>query len=239
MKLAWLLGIICAIVLHAGVILFGGLLLPREDDDRDSVREVELLSEDDAEAEKEKDKPKDSPAEKSEELETETEQAPDAAEILRNLELSPVASAPELDAASLSAIEQALSGQAGGGDFADALSFSSGGRIGGTGKGGPMDERLETAFSLAEIDQKPRPILQGAPLYPAEMRGKKIEAGVTVIFVVDSSGRVSNPRIEKSTHPAFEKPALDAVKQWKFEPAVKAGQRVGCKLRVPIRFQAT
>jgi protein TonB len=69
------------------------------------------------------------------------------------------------------------------------------------------------------------------------MRGRKVEGVVSILFVVDSSGRVSGPRVEKSTHAAFEKPALDAVRQWRFEPAVKGGQRVACKMRVPIRFQ--
>jgi len=60
---------------------------------------------------------------------------------------------------------------------------------------------------------------------------------VTVTFVVDPAGKVANPKVEKASHPSFERPALDAVRQWKFEPAVKAGQRVGCKMRIPIRFQ--
>jgi protein TonB len=68
------------------------------------------------------------------------------------------------------------------------------------------------------------------------MRGKSLEGVVTVIFVVDSSGKVAGPRVEKSSHAEFDRPALDAVKQWKFEPAVKGGQRVACKMRVPIRF---
>lgn len=228
-------GIICACVMHLGFILFGGLLFLDDEKDEGTLQEVDLLAEDEPAPEK---KPEEQPAEKSDELETEVEEVPDAAEIIRNLELTPAPSLePALEAASLSAIEAALSGGGGGGDFADALSFASGGRIGGMGKPGSLDEKLDGAFSLAEIDQRPRPIFQAAPLYPSEMRGKKIEGVVTVIFVVDASGKVTGPRVEKSTHPAFEKPAMDAVKQWKFEPAVKGGQRVGCKMRVPIRFQ--
>jgi protein TonB len=140
---------------------------------------------------------------------------------------------------SLSAIEQALSGQGAGagGDFADSFSFASGGRIGGTGQPGTLSEKLESAFNLTEIDQKPRAVMQAPPTYPAEMRGKKMEGIVTVIFVVDPSGRVTNPRVEKANHQAFERPALEAVRQWKFEPAIRGGQRVGCRMRVPIRFQ--
>jgi len=69
------------------------------------------------------------------------------------------------------------------------------------------------------------------------MRGKKVDGSVSVLFVVDAGGKVASPQVEKSSHPAFDKPALEAVKQWKFEPAVKGGQRVGCKMRVTLRFQ--
>jgi periplasmic protein TonB len=226
------LGILCAVIVHVGFLLFGGLLFVHEEKSQGTLQEVELLSKDDAAEKKEEPTP-----EETEEMEAEAEQPPDAAEIIRNLEATPVADAPALEAASLGAIEAALSGQSGGGDFAAALSFSSGGRIGGTGKAGALDEKLEGAFSLAEIDQKPRPVFQAAPVYPSEMRGKKVEGVVSVLFIVDASGKVSNPRVEKSTHVAFDKPAMDAVKKWKFEPAVKGGQRVACKMRVPIRFQ--
>lgn len=231
MKFNLSFGIACAIVLHVGFILFGGLLFINHKNDHGTLQPVELLSEDIA---AEKEKPKELEPEKTEEMET--EKAPDASEIIRNIELSAAANAPELEAASLSSIEAALSGQAGGGgDFAEALSFSSGGRIGGMGKVGALDDSLEKAFSLAEIDQKPRAIFQAAPVYPAGKRA--LEVVVSVVFVVDQTGKVINPRVEKSTDPAFEKPAVDAVKQWKFEPAIKAGQRVSCKMRVPIRFQ--
>ena len=70
------------------------------------------------------------------------------------------------------------------------------------------------------------------------MRAKNIDGVVTLIFIVDETGRVINPRVEKSSHPEFDSPALEAVRQWKFEPAIKGGQRVSCRMRVPIRFQA-
>lgn len=234
------LGVFLAIVLHVAFILFGGLLFLRADEDQGSLKEVELLSA----AETEEDEPPEEEpqprAEASDELETEVEEAPDAAEILRSLELSAVAAAPALEAASLSAIEDALRGQGGGGlGLGDAMSFSSGGRIGGTGKVGGLDEQLESAFSLSEIDQKPRAVFQASPLFPSEMRGKKLEGVVTVIFVVDAAGKVAEPKVEQSTHQAFDRPALDAVRQWKFEPAVRGGQRVACKMRVPIRFPAS
>lgn len=239
MKSGLLFGIACALVLHVGVILFGGSLFGGNKKDHGTLAKVELLSEKDLEAEKEKPKPKEQQmAEKTEKMDSQDEKPPDANEVVRNIELSEAAKAPKLEAASLGAIEAALSGQAtgGGGDFGDAMSFASGGRIGGTGKvGGGTEQSIEKAFNMAEIDQKPRAVFQSAPVYPAEM--KKLQGLVTVIFIVDATGRVTNARVEKSSNSAFERPALDAVRQWKFEPAVKGGQRVPCKMRAPLRFQ--
>jgi protein TonB len=233
MRFALVLGFFfLAILLHGGFILFGGLLFFHSKKDQGTLQQVELLSADDAK--KEEDKPEDPTPD---EIKTEDEKPPDAAELVRNMDQPVVNDAPALDAASLGAIEAALNGQSGGGDFGQSLDFASGGRIGGTGKAGGMNDQLDNAFSLAEIDQKPRATFQTAPLYPSEMRGKKVEGVVNILFVVDASGKVVNPRVEKSTAVPFEKPALEAVRKWKFEPAIKGGQRVACKMRVPIRFQ--
>lgn len=227
MKSGLFFGVVCAVALHAAIILFGGSLFASHKKNY-ALQQVELLTDDTVVAEKPKE-----PIEKTEEIEA--EKVPDAAEIIHNMELSAAVNSLELEAASLSDIEAALGGQAGGGDFAGALSFDSGGRIGGTGKAGAMDQNLEKAFSLSEIDQKPRAVFQAAPVYPSKMRSTT--GVVSIIFIVDQAGKVSSPRVEKSTHPEFEKPAVDAIKQWKFEPAIKGGQRVSCKMRVPIRFQ--
>ncbi len=231
-------GLICAVMLHLGFILFGGIFFMKHKEDHATLREVDLVSAEE-EAKKEEKPEEETPAEKPPEMEDQAEEPPDSAELLKNLDQIPNAT-PALEAASLEAIEAALNGQGGGGDFSEAVSFASGGRIGGLGKpGGAMAEKLESAFSLSEIDQKPRAVFQASPVYPAQLRGKKIEGVVTVIFVVDSGGKVASPRVEKSNHDAFNKPAVDAVKQWKFEPAVRGGQRVPCKMRVPIRFPAS
>jgi protein TonB len=236
--LIWAAGILAAVVLHGLFLCFGGLILPSAKPKLGTTQQVELLSDVDAEAEKKDEKKDPEKKDPDEQIDPDQDKPPDAAEIDRALDAPPTDAAPALEAASLSAISDALEGKGGGGgEFGDALSLASGGRIGGTGKAGALDDKSESAFSMGEIDQKPRPIFQTAPVYPSEMRGKSLEGVVTVIFVVDSGGKVSGPRVEKSSHPEFDKPALDAVKQWKFEPAVKGGQRVACKMRVPIRFQ--
>ena len=232
----FLLGILAAVFLHGLVLTFGGIFFLGDEEDHGTVQQVELVAED-VEQEKEEEKADEQPVETTEELQSEDEPPPDSQELLEEIERSSIAAAPALDAASLGALAQALSGGGGGGDFADSLNFASGGRIGGTGTAGVLDDKMESAFTMAEIDQKARVIFQAAPLYPSEMRGTKVEGVVTLIFFVDEKGAVTSPKVERSSHAAFDKPALEAVKQWKYQPAIRGGQRVMDKIRVSIRFQ--
>lgn len=144
---------------------------------------------------------------------------------------------PELEAPpqdlDLSQLELALSpglsdGLVGGGAFAVKLSA-----FGSAGQGQETDQ----LFSLADLDQKPRVLYQPGPVTDAALK-KKAPATVHIVFVVDQRGKVEDPRIQKSTDPAFERAALGAVKQWKFEPGKRGGKAVRFRMRVPITFPA-
>ena len=227
------MGMICGIVLIGGVLLFGGLLMPKTAKTA-HIKTVELFSDDLKKAEEKKmeqpepEKPPEEQPPKDQPAEIHEVAAPQASD-----------NTPALDAASLSSIMSALDPGAGGGEFGSAVSLASGGRIGGTGKAGSRgNDSLDKAFSMDDIDQKPRAIVQTPPTYPSELKGKKLGGVVQVAFVVTGAGQVANARVEQTSHPAFGAPALAAVRQWRFEPAVRGGVRVKCLMRVPIRFQA-
>jgi len=136
--------------------------------------------------------------------------------------------APPLD---LSQLELALNpgiGDGVGGDFAVKLTAS--------GAGETAVQEHEDIFSLADLDQAPRVIMQPAPQYPSEMKKKKIQGTVYVLFIVDKDGRVMAPKVQKTDNPAFNTPALSAVKRWRFEAGKKNGQPVPFRMRVPITF---
>jgi protein TonB len=138
---------------------------------------------------------------------------------------------PAVDAAplDLSQLELALNpggGGFGGGDFSINLD-------GVAGKGGDVD----AIFSLSDLDQKPRVVYQPAPIYPPELARKGLQGTVYVLFVVDQNGRPQNIKVQKSTHPSFNNPAIKAVKSWKFEPGKRKGKAVQFRMRVPITFQ--
>ncbi|MCS6770616.1 MAG: energy transducer TonB [Kiritimatiellae bacterium] len=94
----------------------------------------------------------------------------------------------------------------------------------------------DAIFSSADLDQMPRPVFQPPPEYPAELRRKRIEGTVYVVFVVDKNGRVVNPSVQASSNPALDASALQAVRRWRFEPGRRRGQPVQFKMRVPITF---
>jgi protein TonB len=97
----------------------------------------------------------------------------------------------------------------------------------------------EDAFDVAELERRPEAVSQVPPAYPAELRKARIEGTVVVVFVLNEEGRVEDPRVESSSRPEFEKPALDAIRKWRFRPGWKDGQPVRTFVRQAIRFRAS
>ncbi|PTX91477.1 TonB family protein [Opitutus sp. ER46] len=81
-----------------------------------------------------------------------------------------------------------------------------------------------------------KPLTRMPPRYPAAMRRYGFEGTVTVDFVVSESGKVERATVRSSTNPAFNRPALAAVREWTFRPAERAGKAVKSRIRVPIQF---
>jgi protein TonB len=95
----------------------------------------------------------------------------------------------------------------------------------------------QETFDVSELRKKPVAVSQVPPTYPAELRKAKIDGLVTIVFVLDENGRVEEPRIENSSRPEFEKPALEAIRKWRFHPGMKDGQAVRTYIRIPMRFR--
>jgi periplasmic protein TonB len=97
----------------------------------------------------------------------------------------------------------------------------------------------DDTFNVTDLEKRPEAVSQVAPAYPAELRKAKVEGVVTLVFVLDETGRVEDPRVENSSRPEFEKPALDAIRKWRFSPGQKDGQPVRTYIRIPMRFRVT
>jgi len=97
---------------------------------------------------------------------------------------------------------------------------------------------VEELFSLADLDQKPRAIMQTSPRFTPDIdKARKNGPGtVYIIFIVDEKGRVQSPKVQKSSNSVFDNEALKAIKKWKFEPGKRGGKPVRTRMRVPITF---
>lgn len=155
------------------------------------------------------------PVEKPEELELEEEPPPPLA-----------VDAPPLDLLQLELALNPGDGAFGGGDFAINLSSVMGNSY-----------EVDAIFSLSDLDEKPRVVYQPAPIYPPELARKSLQGTVYILFIVDQYGRTGDLKVHKSSHPAFNNSALQAVEQWKFEPGKRKGKPVQFRMRVPITFQ--
>lgn len=107
------------------------------------------------------------------------------------------------------------------------------------GKLASAESVREDVVDVSELERRPEPISQVAPAYPSELRKAKVEGSVTLLFVLTEEGRVEEARVENSSRPEFEKPALEAIRKWRFRPGTKAGQPVRTYLRIPMRFRVS
>lgn len=91
--------------------------------------------------------------------------------------------------------------------------------------------------SLVKPDRLPEIRKQVPPQYPFDLKSRGIEGKVIVQFMIDEKGIVSDCVAISSSNPGFEPAALDAVRQWRFKPAVKDGRPVKSQMTFPIGFR--
>lgn len=160
---------------------------------------------------------------------------PPLTEELEEEEPEPEEAPPELDESAqpldLSQLELALGPTLGGDGFGDGELAVKLGAV----AGAAAQQGGEELFALADLDQKPRVVHQPGPLLTAELK-RRAPGTCFVLFVVEQDGRVANPTVQSSTDPVFERPAIAAVRQWRFEPGKRAGKPVRFRMRVPITF---
>jgi protein TonB len=90
--------------------------------------------------------------------------------------------------------------------------------------------------AFAQKVEAPVPIRTVPPVYPTELRREGVAGVVKVKFTVDVQGNVSDPTVESSSNPGFDKAAIDAIKKWKFKPATQDGTPIAKAVSIPLKF---
>jgi TonB family protein len=83
----------------------------------------------------------------------------------------------------------------------------------------------------------PRVVEKAFPSYPEDAKKDKVQGVVIVQAVIDKDGTVSRVRAVKRLHPSLDEAALDAIRQWRFEPALLEGEPVAVHYNLTINFR--
>ncbi len=75
-------------------------------------------------------------------------------------------------------------------------------------------------------------------IYPASALKEAPHRDVVLNVTVDTEGRVAKAEVTESGGAEMDDAALTAVRKWRFHPALRAGQPIATKIRVPFHFEA-
>ncbi len=81
---------------------------------------------------------------------------------------------------------------------------------------------------------------QKAPVYPPAAEEARFEGTVYLELIVKADGSVDDVRVIECTHPklGFEEASIEAVKQWRFEPAILDGEPVDYTMQFNLHFRS-
>ena len=74
------------------------------------------------------------------------------------------------------------------------------------------------------------------PSYTEEARVAKLQGKVFLFVIITSAGTVDNAVVLRGLGKGMDENALEAIKQWKFVPAMKDGQPIPVMLTVEMQF---
>jgi TonB family protein len=99
----------------------------------------------------------------------------------------------------------------------------------------PGDREVPNAIRLAAGQQPPVKIKDAKPEYPQDAKDAGVQGIVILDATIDEQGDVANVRVVRSV-PMLDQAATDAVRQWKFQPALLNGKPVAVIVTMTVNF---
>ena len=118
------------------------------------------------------------------------------------------------------------SGSGGGAGAGDGAGFGPGS---GGGYGGGV-------FSVGNGVSAPRVIYDPDPEYSPEARAARFQGTVVLLAIIGPDGRPRELRVAQSVGMGLDEKALEAVRKWRFEPAMLNGHPVPVRIEVEVGF---
>jgi protein TonB len=100
-----------------------------------------------------------------------------------------------------------------------------------------VGDTTNVVMTAESVDEPPLPVHRVAPKYPEKARKKGITGNVTISLLVSNTGAVKDTHIVNSQPVGvFEESAINAVRQWRFQPAIYKGAPVAIRVTLPMSF---
>lgn len=104
------------------------------------------------------------------------------------------------------------------------------------GKQNKAEDTDEKVYEPGGDVKSPKLVHYVEPAFSPSSKEAFVEGTVNISTVVTREGVPTNLHVTRGLNSEEDKTAVDAVKQWKFEPGTKAGQPVNVHVNVEVTF---
>lgn len=101
-------------------------------------------------------------------------------------------------------------------------------------RGESAEQQANRVYQPSEVDQRPVVLYRKVPQVTQAMLDRVKNPRVTLLFVVNVDGEVEKIHVLHTPNEEFAKAMTDAVREWRFRPAMKGGRKVRCMIQLPI-----
>lgn len=145
---------------------------------------------------------------------------------------TPAPDEPSADGGVPGGVEGGVPGGVVGGVVGGEIGGVIGGVLGGVlgGKLGPIVPTPDVTLPELILATKVK------PEFPEIARRARLSGKVICEAVIDVEGNVTDVKILSSPSPIFNEPTVEALRQWKYKPAILGGQPVSVYLTVVVDF---
>lgn len=98
------------------------------------------------------------------------------------------------------------------------------------------DPVTETVYDIGGDVKPPRVVHRVMPEFTEKSREQHIEGSVVLATVVTSKGEPHQIHVQKSLDKELDQKAIEALRQWQFQPGEKGNKPVATRVSIEIRF---
>ena len=98
------------------------------------------------------------------------------------------------------------------------------------------DPVTETVYNIGGDVTAPRVLRRVMPEFTEKSRERHIEGSVVLATIVTSAGEAHQIHVQKSLDKELDQKAVEALRQWQFQPGQKDNKPVATRVSIEIRF---